>query len=64
VRAGRTTLESAKHYAADVEELVKKARSAGTPGIAETPAAKPVVQPTAASKDLLSRTGAFLRRKN
>jgi twitching motility protein PilT len=64
VNAGRTTLDAAKDYAADVEELIKKTRSAGAAGIAETPAAKPVVQPTAASRDLLSRTGAFLRRKN
>ena len=60
VRSGRTTLEVARGYAVDVEELLKKTRSQA----AEVAAPEPAPQPAVARGDLLSRAGALWRRKD
>ena len=65
VHRGHTTLETAQAYADDPDEFVRKRREPEpAAGAAATPAATPTRQPADLGKDLLSRAGAFWRKKD
>jgi hypothetical protein len=73
VRAGKTTLETAKAYAEDPDEMLRKLNEPeATPSPAPSPAPKPAPSPPANAarqpadlgRGLLSRAGALWRKKD
>lgn len=61
VRLGRTTIETAKAFAEDPEELERKLRQ---PDAQPAQAAVPAPQAGQLGRELLSRAGAFLRKRD
>ena len=68
VRTGRTTLETAKGYAEDPDEMVRKLNEPEAPPAATRPVPNPPIQPrkqpAELGKELLSRAGALWRKKD